>query len=280
MPIKVACPKCKNVLQVSSKMAGKSGKCKCGNVIKIPASTPTGDSAKSANAPTVGVAPKSAPASAKMFDELAESDFARRSPYEKFYESKGESTDAATLQRFTEEEVEAKQKKAGAAKGILKLISVIDVLAAFFCIAIIVFFAAMPDMNQKIAGFMPLVKLNQSLGIALFSVLSILFLVGAVGLFLSKAWGWIATGAIAVFIVIERIVSLVIVFKEGFNQAAFFGAGGPMLGALFLAMFVYRGDSQELCGIKTKIPMIVAILIGGVLGGAAAAALLSAGSAN
>ncbi len=41
MPIKFACPQCKNVMTVDSKFAGKKGKCnKCGSVIEVPAESP------------------------------------------------------------------------------------------------------------------------------------------------------------------------------------------------------------------------------------------------
>ena len=36
MPIKFVCPKCNTTLQVPDTMAGKQGKCKCGNVVSIP----------------------------------------------------------------------------------------------------------------------------------------------------------------------------------------------------------------------------------------------------
>jgi hypothetical protein len=39
MPIKFVCPKCNTTLQVSDAMAGKQGKCKCGNVVAIPAAS-------------------------------------------------------------------------------------------------------------------------------------------------------------------------------------------------------------------------------------------------
>jgi hypothetical protein len=70
MPIKFACPKCKNVISVDEKLAGKRGKCKCGATIQIP-------SPKSAAAAPAKTLPASS-AMGAVFDELTEADYNRR----------------------------------------------------------------------------------------------------------------------------------------------------------------------------------------------------------
>lgn len=53
MPIKFACPQCKNVMTVDSKFAGKKGKCnKCGSVVEVPAESAA--NAASADQPKQG----------------------------------------------------------------------------------------------------------------------------------------------------------------------------------------------------------------------------------
>lgn len=133
MPIKFACPQCKNVMTVDSKFAGKKGKCnKCGGVIEVPAESPANaasggqprpaqprpaqqnpgqpTSAQPGGGPA-GTAPGSPqsynaapPPSAAgikgagplghVFDELTESDYNRSSPYQNVYAPPKQSNDA------------------------------------------------------------------------------------------------------------------------------------------------------------------------------------------
>lgn len=124
MPIKFACPKCKTVLQVSSSKAGQQGKCKCGQQFKIPtpkakpavAGQPAGRPAGPAPMQPAP-APAPAPPSSAMFDELAESDFAREDPYKAVYDKKQTNNTNDTLNKYEiGEELTETQKKKEAGK--------------------------------------------------------------------------------------------------------------------------------------------------------------------
>ena len=210
-----------------------------------------------------------------MFDELTDSDFSRRSPYDRSNVATGPG-DMETLQRFTQEEMEQKEKQAGFTRGMLKLVGVLDILVGVFCFAVAVFFVAAPDVNEKLSGLLPLTRLNAGLGMTIYLLLSGLLIAGGAGLLLKAPWGWIATAAACMFLIVERAGAIGLVFKEGYSQSGFFLALGPLLAALFLALFVYKGDTQEACGISTKVPLIIALLSGLALGGGAVAALFAA----
>ncbi len=69
MPIKIVCPKCNANLQVPDSMAGKQGKCKCGNMLSVPA-------VAAATAPNTNV-PQSASARnvSALLEEVTDLDF-------------------------------------------------------------------------------------------------------------------------------------------------------------------------------------------------------------
>jgi hypothetical protein len=133
MPIKFACPACKNVMTVDNKFAGKTGKCtKCGGAVTVPNSAPTGTGSQtgasgkagatsttaSASTPTAAdaraqqiAALNSAPPPSAgkltaagplghVFDELTESDYSRQSPYQNVYSPpKPKAVDNAALRK-------------------------------------------------------------------------------------------------------------------------------------------------------------------------------------
>lgn len=269
MPIKIVCPKCKKTLQVSSKMAGKQGKCQCGHSFTVP-SPQAASTRKQAQVAAGSV-------NSAMFDELTDSDFARRSPFDKVVLDTA-NEDVETLKRFTHEEVEQKKKQAGATRGVLKFLSLLSLLVAIFSFTVAAFFVAAPGINEKLAGYLPLTQVNQGVGIAIFVLLGLLLVAAGVGLFLQASWGWIAIAAFCVFMIVERGGAMGLVFQSGFEQMKFFSAMGPLLGVLFLTLFIFKGDTQEVCKIKNMIPVIIAVVIGLALGGAAVGAMFSQGT--
>lgn len=265
MPIKFKCPECGEVLSVSSKLAGKSGKCKCGKKVKIPSPKKAPASTQKSSGKGETVAAASGP-SAAMFDELTDQDFGRTNPYEKLYVSAGDNNDAEQLSRFTHEEAEKKKKEAGNARTVLKIVAVLSVLGFAFSVAMVAFFAINSSALEQIGNFVPMARLNQTLGIAFFSILAVLALTGAIGLLLNQYWGWIATAICCDFVIIERLGAIGVVFKEGFTSVGFYSAGGPLILALFLTMFVFKEESRTAMGLKSKPLMYVAILIGFIIG--------------
>jgi hypothetical protein len=265
MPIKFKCPECGEVLSVSSKLAGKSGKCKCGKQVKIPSPKKSQSAAQESTGKKQTVAAASGP-SASMFDELTDQDFGRTNPYEKLYVSSDENNDAEQLSRFTQEEAEKKQKEAGNARAVLKIVAILSVLGFGFSIAMVVFFAINSEALEQIGDFVPRARLGQTLGIAFFSILAVLALTAAIGLFLNQFWGWIATAICCDFVIIERLGAIGVVIKEGFTSIGFYSAGGPLILALFLTMFVFKEESRTAMGLKSKPLMYVAIVLGFALG--------------
>ncbi|MFN3192961.1 MAG: hypothetical protein ACE361_20800 [Aureliella sp.] len=280
MPIKFKCPECGEVISVSSKLAGKSGKCKCGKTVKIPSPKQSASSSKKSR-PAAGAgkpskSAKAASVSAAMFDELTDQDYGRTNPYEQLYEKSGDNNDAEQLSRFTHEEAEKKKKEAGTARTVLKIVSVLNVVGCVFSIVMVVFFATNNSVLEKMGAFFPMARLGQALGITFFAILALLALVGAIGLFMSKAWGWVATGICSDFIVIERLGAIGVTIKEGFDQAGFFAAGAPLMAALFLTMFIFKEDARVSVGAKGVLPMVLAIVLGFGLGIGAVVAVFDA----
>ena len=127
MPIKFACPQCKNVLTVENRWAGKAGKCpKCGSPLNVPspgsAATASGSSvaggaepaAKRSSRPAAGQAPR--PQLAEVLNELTESDFNRLSPFQQVYAPpRSQATGHELLRRATEEEKKDRRTKKGEA---------------------------------------------------------------------------------------------------------------------------------------------------------------------
>lgn len=240
-------------MTVADNLAGKKGKCKCGNAVLVPAPKQTAAAATAAAA---------SPGMAAVFDDLTESDFARQSPYEKIYSPVNTNNDQATLQRYQAKEIEEKQKKAGAAGGMLVFIALLNIIAGVGCAGLAVVFMAAQDVVAKIKDVSPELSMGTGVAIAFFSVAAIVLIGGAVGLFMRKKWGWFLTAMCLAFIAVMRTGVMVLVLKEGFNQAAFFSTGIPVLGSLALCGFIFNGDTQELFGIKKMTASIVAGVVG------------------
>lgn len=254
-------------MSVADNLAGKKGKCKCGNAVLVPTPKQTAAAATAAAAASPGMA--------AVFDDLTESDFARQSPYEKIYSPVNTNNDKATLKRFQTKEIEEKKKKAGAAGGMLVFVALLNIIAGVGCAGLAVVFMAAQDALEKIKEMSPELSMGTGLGIAFFSVAAIVLIGGAVGLFLRKKWGWFLTAMSLAFIAVMRAGVMVLVLKEGFNQAAFFSTGIPLLGAVALCGFIFNGDTQELFGIKKMTASIAAGVLGIALAGGIVGMLFS-----
>lgn len=219
--------------------------------------------AKKASAPKQAAQPQAAAANAAMFDQLTDGDFGRQVPFEK--QAGSGPDDAATLSRFTHEEAEQKQKAAGVAKGFVTFTAILNILSGIGAIGMIALFAMGAEQLEQSQAYTP-ARLGQGLGIALFSILALLYIGGAVGLFLKTSWGWLLTAITCDFFIIERLGAIGVLVKEGFEQMAFFAILVPLLGGFFFAMVFFKGDTQAVCGIKSKIPAIIATVIGFALG--------------
>lgn len=265
MPIKFACPQCKNVMSVADNMAGKNGKCKCGNSITVPRPAASDPAASTS------------PAMAAMFDQLSESDFDRTSPFEKVYSATKSNNDAASLKRFESQDDTVKKVPKGQLSGLLVFIAVISFLQGLSSIALAVILVAAQNVVSQIEATVPILKLGMAAGIAFFSLWSIVLIASGVGLLMKKAWGWFLVAMVFAFSVVDRVVTLVMVVVNGFEQMAFLSALVPFIVVAALASYVYKSETQAIFKIKKSMPSIVAAILGvclaaAVLGGAYAIA--------
>lgn len=254
MAIKFACPQCQNVMTVADNLAGKRGKCKCGNNITVPQPA----------------APDPVPAArGAMFDELTDADYGRQSPFEKIYSPTKTTDDAATLKRFQSEEEAEKESKSGQLNGTLIFIAVINFIEAVGAAIVAVIFAVATHLFADLLDAVPLLRIGAVAGIAFFSLAAILLFAGGLGLLLKKAWGWFLIAMSYSFAVVDRLVGFGMIFTEDFQQGPFFGALIGLVAVISLAAFVYKSETQQIYQIKTKVPGIVAAVLGVVIAGAA-----------
>lgn len=199
-----------------------------------------------------------------MFDQLTDGDFQREVPFGKVAQSGADENQ--TLSRFTYEEAEKKKKEAGSAKGFIIFTAVLNILSAFGMLGFVILFAMQAEQLGDIGENYPLARVGTGIGVALTAVLMLMYVAGAVGLFLKTSWGWIITGALCDFFIIERLGALGVLIKDGFDQAKFFGVLIGLLAGLFYTMGFFRSAVQEACGIKNKVPAIIATVVGFAIG--------------
>ena len=274
MPIKFACPKCNKVMSVPDNLAGKSGKCKCGHKIQIPAAKVASPAATSNSAQP---APESS-ALAGKFDELTESDFGRTSPFDAVYNPKKSNNDLQTLKRFNAKEEEEQIKKATAAGGMLKLVAVIEIVLGIAAIVFAVMYAASPDNIDKLSDHIPELTLSKALGITFLSISAVVCLGGAIGVFMKKGWGWVLTGTTMVYLGIARLISTGLILKDGFDQTKFFGAMIPLFVVFALSLIVFKEEARLSCGLKKAVPTIIAGVLGLAAAGTVFGIILSSGT--
>lgn len=263
-------------MSVADSLAGKSGKCKCGNKVTVPGSNSQPDSSASklsndriGDDSAKGDAAPAAPGLAGVFDELTESDYGRRSPYEQLYSPTNTNNDRATLKKFDNQEEELEQK-AGVAKGMLIFIAILNFLNGIGCGVMAVLFIAASSIIEMLAKSVPELRLGVGLGIAFFSVATLIFMAGGVGLLMRKAWGWFLTAMVFSYLIVVRLAAIGMVIADGFEQGPFFSALVPLLAIISLSAFVFKEDTRKLFRIRKALTGIIA----GILGVVAAAGTL------
>lgn len=276
MPIQFACPQCKTVLTVDDKLAGKSGKCKCGAAIKIP--IPAAVAARGATtAGTVAtgkaaaVAAKGAPVRAaappasslgNVFNDLTEADFNRQSPYQNVYAPpKINSTEAATLKRF--DDGSQATVKPGQLNGLLIFVAILNFIWALAAFALVGILALAADIASKAAESVPLLNAGLGIGIAVLTLLALLFLIGGVGLLLKQKWGWFIAAVNFAYMPVDRIITIVMTLVKGdFALPQLIGGFVGTLLIIGLATAVYGDDTKRIFRIKTAILPAMAALTG------------------
>ncbi len=239
-------------MTVKDDMAGKRGKCKCGAAITVP-------KPKAAAAP-----PPVASGLGDALGDLTESDYASSSPYEQVYNTGPVvSNDKAALKRFEQEAVAGKKIKKGQLSGLMIFVAILEFIQAvgWFAGAGAVSFITAAAYD-KVAEQVPMFRLAVGIVIGVCIVLGLFYLAAGVGFLLRKSWGWFLTAAAFMFALSERVVTLIMVLMNGFEQVPFFTA---MFGFVFtfgFVSFIYNSDVQENYKIKNMVPPILAAVLG------------------
>ncbi len=261
-------------MTVPDKMAGKTGKCKCGYKLTVPSGNSDSEPTKpqkavaAAGADGASAPPESAPSSglASVFDDLTESDFQRTSPYEQLYSPSTSNNDRATLKRFADDSEERAEKAKGA-NGMIIFVAVLNFLNALVCGGLAVLLVVAASFLQKIEASIPELSLGIGVGIAFFSLTATVLIAGGVGLLMRKPWGWFLVSMSYAYFLVVRLADMVMVFVEGFEQGPFFGALIPLLAAVSLSAWIFKEDTRQLFGVKKSLIGWIAAGIGVVLAG-------------
>ncbi|MCA9193010.1 MAG: hypothetical protein KDB03_14645 [Planctomycetales bacterium] len=261
MPIKFACPSCQTVLTVDEKLAGKSGKCKCGSAIRIPSLASAG----------VAQQGSSSPALASVFDDLTESDFNRQSPYKVVYEPPKNSGDAKVLRRF-EDQIEGEiATKPGQLTGVLIFFAVMNILSGIGALVLVGILIASRGFVDQLAAQFPLARLGYAVILAICSVAMLMSLTAGIGVLLKQWWGWLCMAITYTSSAIDRLGDLVLTIMSGFEQMAFFKAFISFIIGVLIASYMYKDDTLRVFRIKNGTLKVVAavgavLLIGGLYG--------------
>lgn len=268
MPIKFACPQCKSVLTVDDKLAGKSGKCKCGAAIKIPVPAAVATSAAAASGKKVAAGARpaaAAPAASSLgnvFNDLTEADYNRQSPFQNVYAPpKNNSTEAATLKRFDDGSA-AEEAKPGQLNGMMIFIAVLNLILAIGVMTLAGLMVAAPETASQAAQAVPLLSAGLGVGIGVLSLLAVLFLAGGIGMLAKQKWGWFLAAVNFAFMPLDRLITLVMTvvggdYTNGELMGGFFGT----LIILALATVVFGDEAKRIYRVKTAVlPGIAAAL--------------------
>lgn len=272
MPIQFACPKCKAKMTVKDSMAGKSGKCKCGNSIMVPAA------ASAAAQPRKAAAPASNPSVSNALDELMESDFNRESPMNKVYGPKVVSGDGKALQKFEGVDVKGRKAKSRKLNGGMIFIAVINLIQGISALSMMGIVLGNPATLDKLKESIPELQLTSGQAATYFGVFGALLLLAGVGLLLKQSWGWVLAAMTMTVSICQRLLAFVFMVLSGqFNQANFFGAMIGLFIVIGLSMLVFKEDNRQIFRVKSTVTVVIAVILGIVLYGAIIGLMANAG---
>ncbi len=277
MPIKFACPQCKSVLTVDDKLAGKSGKCKCGAAIKIPIPAALTTATIGKGAAVVGTRPAAAapPTSlGSVFNDLTEADFNRQSPFQNVYAPpKTNSTEAATLKRFDDGSA-AEEAKPGQLNGLMIFIAVLNFIWALGAMGLASVLVLAAGVASKAAQAVPLLNVGLGIGIGVLSLLAVLFLAGGIGLLAKQKWGWFLAAVNFAYMPLDRLITVIMIIVAGDYETSTLVGG--FIGTLFIlglatavygdaAKKIYRINTAVLPGIAAAVGISLALAVNGAL---------------
>jgi hypothetical protein len=300
MPIKFACPACKNVMTVDNKFAGKTGKCnKCGGAVSVPnsapaetgaqrsasgragatpttasATTPTAAEARAAQIAALNAAPP--PSAGKLtaagplghvFDELTESDYSRQSPYQNVYAPpKPKAVDNAALRKAASTAGGGDDKAPKiSADGKAPLTGTLIFFAVLDIIEAIALYGLVIALAVVGIGFLDPVKEKLPHLTAAMSVLIIMFgflatLIMAAGLGILMKQVW--GYAVAVFVYSFNVgVRLVVLLTTLSEPSRLFGPGFSLLCIIACTAYFFQRDCKAVFGIKSS---TLGLIFGGI----------------
>ncbi len=246
MPIQVTCPSCKTALQVPDALAGKQGKCRCGTILSIPASTASSGSrpqpmkaGQPAPRPSAKPAPvsKANPIVASLLEQVTESDMKLKAVVPKVEAPPTKQSELALLKSFTKaDDFQAPVVDANKRPTSAMVIGIFSLLIAFSSIAA----GAVLFSNSEVA--------NQAYGnipegaVQLLAVLSIvqgsLMLVAGIGLFTRIAILWYVAASVWALRLVDQLgwafVGLIYARQVNISYTYVRFAGIVVVGGIFL----------------------------------------------
>jgi hypothetical protein len=279
MPIPVTCPKCGTQSQAPDAAAGKRSRCKCGEVIAIPAvgqavgKSSVANPSKAASAPTKSKSPAPAPEpkDSSLFDVLTDRDFQQTQVNPYAVTEKSGISDAEALRTYLRNE-QGKVAPVKESQGNLALI-----VAGFFIgliknIFLIVVVLALMHLVPQIGEAIPFLRLG-GIYLAILSVYAILDLAAGVGVILRKNWGWWLALVGLGWIISERLVGFIamLMVSEDIPRLVGFGVGSSVAGLIATGLIHSLAQPKIQQKFKVKVPVglawAIALLVPLVLEG-------------
>jgi len=271
MPIPVVCPKCGTKSSAPDNAAGKRLRCRCGEIVAIPASSPP---SAPAPAPAPATAAKSSkPASesptpsstGSLFDVLTERDFRQTQVNPYAVSEKSGNSDAAALRTYLKDE-DAKKNKAKQNQSNIAVIAVGFFIGLIKTVFLIVMLAALMKVLPQVAETVPFLQLGGIYFVMLIAY-AIVDLVAGVGILMRKPWGWWFAVIGLGWIMAERGIGLVSMFMVSDNTPRLIGfAIGTLIAsglAIALINVLLQSDNQAQFKVRVSgaVAWTVAILI-------------------
>ncbi len=277
--ILVVCDKCEKRLALDSKLAGRSIKCPCGNVLKVPGSVHSATSAVTTpsdkvNAPQSIAKSKTAvpvPKQPSFLDQLTDADFTRPSfnPYAPPASSANSET--AVLRKYagTDAEVEEDNKTAN---NNLTLLAVVNIIGALLYLGLGVLLLALSNVLGTIADVLPLAALGAVFAAILFGF-GLFDLLTGIGLIKRTFWGWWLCVIGLSWAAVDRAAGIAIRFM--FTQdwtteiSKTIGAAIFLLTSFYFLSFMCQKKTMKMfkVNVHPAIAWSVALIFGLVVGG-------------
>ena len=261
MAIKFACPACKSVVQVDDAMAGKTGKCKCGKAIRIPAPN------RAANAAGTPAQAQSRPAAVpsnaltNVFDDLTEADYNRTNPYHNVYAPpKSHGNDSKALGSAAADK--APKTTPGVLTGTLILISTLNLLGGLVAIGLAVLvMLASSVVGQALEAF-PIAAAGMALLVVYLVGIGLFQSAGAIGVYCKQAWGWWMLATCSAANVCDRLMTLGLTVFTAPAQPQIIRDVVAAVVAGLVCGYMFKDTTRNIFRLKSTLPVASAAIVG------------------